>query len=74
MTQSCSLPFASKSITEHVLRGVLGVVAILLAIKLAATYPIFSVGLGVLALVSFRGCPMCWLAGMVSTLQQRVRH
>ena len=74
MTQSCPLPFASKSVAEHVLRGVLGAVAILVAIKLGDTNPITSVGLGVLALVSFRGCPMCWIAGMVGTLQQRVKH
>ncbi len=73
MAQSCPLPFASRSVTEHVLRGVLGVVAILVAIKLGDTNPIASVGLGLLALVSFRGCPMCWVTGMVGTLQQRVK-
>ena len=74
MTQSCPLPFASKSVAEHVLRGVLGATAILVAIRLGYTYPIASVGLGILALVSFRGCPMCWIAGLVGTLQQRVKH
>ena len=74
MTQSCPLPFASKSVAEHVLRGVLGAMAILVAIKLGDANPIASLGLGVLALVSFRGCPMCWVAGMVGTLQQRVKH
>jgi hypothetical protein len=74
MAQSCPLPFASKSVTEHVLRGVLGVLAILIAIKLGYTNPIASMGLGLLALLSFRGCPMCWVAGMIGTIQQRVKH
>ena len=55
-------------------RGVLGAMAILVAIKLGDANPITSVGLVVLALFSFRGCPMCWVAGLVGTLQQRVKH
>jgi hypothetical protein len=74
MAQSCPLPFASKSVTEHVLRGVLGVMAIVIAIKLSYTNPIASMGLGILALLSFRGCPMCWVAGMIVTIQQRFKH
>jgi len=38
------------------------------AIKLGSTYPLFSLGLGGLALVAFRGCPMCWSTGLVGTI------
>ncbi len=72
MAQSCPLPFASKSITEHLLRGALGLAGILFALKLASAQPIVSVALIVGSLVALRGCPMCWIAGFFGTLQQRI--
>lgn len=63
--------FASQSIAEHVLRGVIGIGAIWLAIDLSAS-PWLSLGLGVVALLAFRGCPMCWTIGLVQTIQSRI--
>ena len=71
MAQSCPLPFASKSVTEHLLRGVLGIAGILFAVKLGSTKPIFSVALILGSLLALRGCPMCWVAGLFGTLQQK---
>ena len=72
MAQSCPLPFASKSITEHLLRGTLGLAGILLALKLGSSKPIVSIVLVLASLVALRGCPMCWVAGLFGTLQQKL--
>ena len=71
MAQSCSLPFASKSITEHLLRGALGLAGVLFALKLATERPVVSIALVLGSLVALRGCPMCWIAGLFGTLQQK---
>ena len=71
MAQSCPLPFASKSITEHLLRGALGLAGILFAVRLGSSKPIISVALVLGSLVALRGCPMCWVAGLFGTLQQK---
>ena len=71
MAQSCPLPFASKSLTVHLLRGALGLAGILFALKLGSSKPIVSVALVLVSLVALRGCPMCWVAGLFGTLQQK---
>ncbi len=71
MAQACSLPFASSSVTEHLLRGALGLAGIFFAIKLGSERPIIAVVLVLGSLVALRGCPMCWVAGLFGTLQQR---
>lgn len=64
--------FASKSVLEHVARGVVGFGALAAAIVLAQasgwTAVVGSTALAVFALVAMRGCPMCWTLGMVETL------
>jgi len=59
--------FASKSLVEHVLRGVIGLGAFALAGVLAAEHPLIALGLLPVALVALRGCPMCWTVGLVQT-------
>ena len=71
MAQSCPLPFASRSLTEHLLRGALGVAGILFAPKFADSKPIVSAAPVLGSLVALRGCPMCWLADLFATLQQK---
>jgi hypothetical protein len=71
MAQSCPLPFASKSVTEHLLRGVLGIAGMVFAFQLGSTKPIVSVVLVLGSLLALRGCPMCWVAGLFGTLQQK---
>ena len=68
--QAC--PFASASLTEHLVRGVGA------ALLLALTYWLFH-GTGTLrlagaaaalagAITLMRGCPTCWTVGLVATL------
>ncbi len=80
MTKSCPLPsstqtpatfLASKSVTEHLLRGAAGVGALVWAVSLLATHPLASLALAVLALLAFRGCPMCWIMGLVETVHRK---
>lgn len=69
--------FASKTLAEHVLRGLVGFACVLGAMT---AWPVSLPGwlellgraaLAIGALVSLRGCPMCWLYGLVETLLAR---
>lgn len=71
--------FASKTIAEHLVRGALGLASITVAIvawPFATGGAIEIVGralAALAALVMLRGCPMCWLYGLVETVVARVR-
>jgi hypothetical protein len=65
---------SSKTLLEHIGRGVLGVAAIALAIKMTALSFVASLVLMALALFAFRGCPVCWTIGLVGTCQQRLKR
>ncbi len=64
--------FASKTIPGHLLRGVIGIVAVIAAIAVAGGSigrlpPLVALPLLGLALWMFRGCPTCWAIGLVET-------
>ena len=63
--------FCSTSITIHLLRG-LAAVALLLGALLfiSLPWPVRLTG-AVLALVLMRGCPTCWLVGLIETIARR---
>ncbi len=54
----------TKPLLIHLVRGVLGVVFLIAAFSLAGSLPVVALLLGGGALVAFRGCPTCWLAGL----------
>ncbi|MCG7534523.1 hypothetical protein [Pseudoalteromonas sp. OOF1S-7] len=60
--------FASNSLTEHLFRGAIGLALLWYAIEIAAPYPFASLGLGIVTLVVFRGCPICWTIGLFETI------
>ncbi len=60
--------FASNSLIEHGVRGVLGVGLLWFAISIASTHPFSSLGLGIATLIVFRGCPICWTIGLFETI------
>lgn len=70
--------FASRSFMGHALRGLIGFGALALAIMLGASangwwvLPL-AIGLVAIALIAFRGCPLCWLAGWFTTFRNRRR-
>jgi hypothetical protein len=65
--------FASNTLLEHSLRGAVGTGALWYAVTIAATHPLGSLALGALALLAFRGCPICWTVGLVETVSLRWR-
>ena len=63
--------FKSGSVVEHIVRGVLGFALLsvgLLYSPVLGWWTLASLG-G--ALVCFRGCPLCWTAGLVDTVRHR---
>jgi hypothetical protein len=64
--------YASKSIIEHLFRGVVGFGGVAGAIWFAsASIPMATLGViasSSVAFVAFRGCPICWTVGLVNTL------
>ncbi|MFB9312024.1 hypothetical protein [Nocardioides plantarum] len=58
--------FASRSVGVHVARGVLGLVVLVAGIALASLSGWWLLLLP-LTVVLWRGCPTCWLMGLVAT-------
>ena len=61
--------FASGSVTEHVLRGVLGLLLAVGAVVLAPAQPWALLGL-IGTVVAWRGCPTCWALGLAHTVSR----
>lgn len=75
--------FASSSVSRHLLRGSLGISALMLSIASLQTGTILGITGGALlavsSLVFLRGCPMCWVLGLIETVsmqmhQRQVHH
>jgi len=64
--------FASKSVPEHLVRGVIGIGAFAAAVFLAAEHPWLALPAIGVALIALRGCPTCWLLGLVQTVLPRL--
>lgn len=47
---------------------------VVLAFASASTSPVLAIAAGLFAVIAFRGCPMCWTAGLVETVADRVRR
>jgi hypothetical protein len=67
-------PFASRTVTRHLLRGAAGIALVVVAFAAASTSPVLAIAAGTFAVVAFRGCPMCWSVGLVETVANRVRR
>ncbi|MEP6791369.1 MAG: hypothetical protein ABI907_08350 [Ramlibacter sp.] len=65
--------FATQTLTGHLLRGAAAFALLYGAISQQAAHPVWSVVAGLGALVTMRGCPVCWAIGLAETLQQRLR-
>ena len=71
MTRSPS-PFASRTVMRHLLRGAAGLLAVAGALlMLRGGGPLGVIGTLpplALAVILFRGCPMCWTVGLIETV------
>ena len=63
--------FASKTLTEHLARGALGIGLIAAALA-GAPFTAWAWLLLPLALLMFRGCPTCWTIGLIETIHMRL--
>ena len=64
-------PLASGSVREHLFRGAVGLTAAILAIVLAAVTGPISLVLLLVTAFAWRGCPTCWVVGLLGTLAAR---
>ena len=64
--------FASKSITEHVVRGVVGIGALYgaaWALSLTGAFAFLAtISFLAIGLLALRGCPFCWSIGLINTV------
>ena len=61
--------FASGSVAEHVVRGLVGLALAVAAFAFAGDHPWALLGL-VGAVVAWRGCPTCWAMGLAQTVSR----
>jgi hypothetical protein len=63
--------YCSNSVSVHLLRGVAALGLIIGAVLVSAYGLLWSILPAFGAIVLLRGCPMCWLMGLIETLAQR---
>ncbi|WP_431679566.1 hypothetical protein [Kitasatospora sp. KL5] len=62
--------FASKSVLRHLARGAIGFGLIIGSIGLVPVVGPATLLAAPLALIAFRGCPTCWMVGLVQTVSR----
>jgi nicotinamide riboside transporter PnuC len=65
--------FASRTVGAHLMKGVIAATLIAWALEHQSSEPAFAVAAGVLAVIATRGCPLCWMLGLVETISERPR-
>ena len=63
--------FASKNLTVHLVRGLIGVAAFVTSVLLFGAHPLLALAALPVALIALRGCPSCWTIGLMQTLAAR---
>lgn len=66
--------FATRTLSGHLLRGAAAFGLLAMAMDQQAAHPVTAVAAALLALVLLRGCPMCWVIGLIETVQQAGTH
>lgn len=62
--------FASKSVARHVARGVIGFGAAIAGFALIPWVGLWSLLLLPVGAVALRGCPTCWVIGLIETISR----
>ncbi|MEW2529521.1 hypothetical protein [Streptomyces sp. NPDC047071] len=60
--------FASTSLPRHLARGVLGFGALAGSVLLIPAVGLVGLLLAPLGLLALRGCPLCWVIGLLQTV------
>ena len=68
MTEPERGPLASASISRHLTRGAIGFALIGSALALTPDVGPAALLLAPAGMVALRGCPTCWIAGLVQTI------
>ncbi len=63
--------FCSASVTQHLLRGLAAALLLYSAFHFAEIYPFWIIPALIGAFVLMRGCPTCWMFGLVETIAKR---
>ena len=66
-------PFASRTVTRHLVRGGAGLTLLIWAVTDGGANGALRVVAGLAAIAALRGCPMCWTVGLVETVAHRIR-
>ncbi|MEV0793043.1 hypothetical protein [Kribbella sp. NPDC050459] len=64
------MTFASASLPRHLLRGVIGFGSLIAAFALLPSVGPLSLLLLPVTLLAFRGCPTCWVIGLIETVSR----
>jgi hypothetical protein len=62
--------FASRSVTVHLVRGVIGLSLLIVAFALIPVIGAVSLLIAPLGVVALRGCPTCWALGLAQTISR----
>lgn len=62
---------AGTSVARHLIRGGVGFGLLGTALALLPTLSLAALLLASLGMVALRGCPTCWLAGLVQTISAK---
>jgi hypothetical protein len=65
------MTLASNSVTEHLVRGLLGFIALIGAVLVMLHGSMWSIPLALVGAAFLRGCPTCWMIGLMETLTKR---
>ena len=60
--------FGSRTVTIHLIRGVLGLAFLAVALQYSSVLGWWTAVPALAALVCLGGCPMCWIVGLVGTI------
>jgi hypothetical protein len=64
------MPFASASVPRHLLRGLIGLLALAGALTGPAVAGPAALVLLVVTVAAWRGCPTCWTVGLLATIDR----
>jgi hypothetical protein len=62
--------FASKSVPRHVARGLVGFGSVVAAFALIPVFGWWSLLLIPVGVLALRGCPACWVIGLIETVSR----
>lgn len=62
--------FASRSVPRHVARGVIGFGLVIAAFALLPVFGLWSLFLAPVGMLALRGCPVCWVLGLIETVSR----